>query len=490
MNQEIRNPNIEIRNKGTQSSETLNFKGLVFGFGILNLRFISNFEFRISCLIFAFVALFASPVFAQSGLSVTLTPPMYQLSIGPGETWSSSLKIVNNNPYDVTYYAQVVDMEAKGETGQSKFIPVLNPQDPELAAAQLARWIQVTDKVPLTIKAGKSENLHFNVNIPTNAEPGGHYAAILVGTQPLAASTTGSQMRISSFVSSLLFVRVKGNVVESGRIREFTSDKNLYQTPKADFVLRFENTGNTHLRPEGEVTIYNMWGKERGNVLINQESGFGNALPKTIRKFQFSWEGEENVFDIGRYSAEVTFAYGEDGRKSISATAYFWVVPIVPVAITLGTILSFFLLLGWFIRRYIRRALALERERYGVVVATPAQVLPNVPAPQGRAPILETMIEPLREGVVDLRKVAGSLQQASQSEGQTSVWGSDLPSQGIQGPTLSYSQFVGKYRIFLMFVVVLLVCVIGIWFYMAKVLIPQRQFNIKSITSQSEVADR
>ena len=108
-------------------------------------------------------------------------------------------------------------------------------------------------------------------------------------------------MKISSFVSSLLFVNIKGDVVESGRIREFSTSQSLYQTPNVDFSVRFENTGNTHVHPQGEVTIYNMWGKERGQVMINnQDDDFGNVLPQSIRRFQFSWSGEQSLFDMAR----------------------------------------------------------------------------------------------------------------------------------------------------------------------------------------------
>lgn len=400
---------------------------------------------------------------AQEKLSVTLTPPLYQLTIGPGESWTSSLKVVNNNPFDVTYYAQLVDMEANGETGQSRFIPILDPQDPTLVNSQLARWIHI-EQTPIFIKAGQSRNLQFTVDIPQNAEPGGHYAAILVGTQPLSTSTLGSQMKISSFVSSLLFVRVKGEVIEAGRIREFTSDRSLYQTPKADFVLRFENTGNTHLKPEGSMTIYNMWGKERGSVKINQGAGFGNVLPQSIRRFEFSWEGEENVFDIGRYSASVTLAYGEDGRKNISATTYFWVIPLIPVSITLGILLGFVLMLVWFIRRYIRRALALERERFGVPQGF-------IPVPEVKTPV-RAMIEPLREGVVDLRSIGSapiSIAEPSSSHSR-----------------LSFGQFLAKYRLFFAFIIVILVAGGAMWFYFGKVLVPERPFNIETVDFSEE----
>ncbi len=411
---------------------------------------------------------------ADSSLAVTITPPLFQLDIGPGETWASSLKIVNNNTRSVTYYAQVVDMEANGETGQSRFMPLVGKPDPGLANSQMASWIQLQE-TPVTIAAGKSADLHFTVYVPQAAEPGGHYAAILVGTTPITSPAAGAQMKISSFVSSLMLLRVRGDIVEKARIREFTTDKSLFQEPQANFLLRFENLGNTHLRPAGEVVIYNMWGKERGKVTFNHEANFGNVLPKTIRRFAFSWEGEENIFDIGRYSAVVTLSYGETEKQNISATTYFYYVPLVPVAITLGIILFMLLLLAVFIRMYIRRALTLERARRHVPV--------DVHAETAAMPTLEIMMEPLQEAVVDLRKLTRGTSQIPPSVHA-----------GVQVPELreydtneiSLTGFIRKYATFFAFMVIFLVCIIGLWIYLEKVLVPQRNFDIKNVLSQQE----
>ena len=143
-------------------------------------------------LLFVCVLFVAAPIArADSGISVTITPPLIQLSIGPGESWTSALKVVNNNSFDVTYYTQVVDMQANGENGQSKFIPLVDEsQRPTYQSFALARWIQLSPD-PILIKAGQTGSVPFTVNVPSNAEPGGHYAAILVGTEPGAFDQQG-----------------------------------------------------------------------------------------------------------------------------------------------------------------------------------------------------------------------------------------------------------------------------------------------------------
>lgn len=432
------------------------------------------------------IALSACPaaVKADDGLSVTVTPPLIQLSIGPGESWTSTIKIVNNNSYGVTYYSQLMDMRADGEDGRSKFIPLIDEDqsDPSYQSFALARWITISPD-PIVIPAGGSANVPFTVSIPSNAEPGGHYAAILIGTQPGAVSGRGSVTTVSSYVSSLIFVQIKGDAVESGRIREFSTGQSLYQSPNVDFTVRFENTGNTHLHPQGDVTIYNMWGKERGQILINnQDQTFGNVLPQSIRRFQFSWTGEQNVFDIGPYRAVVALDFGSNGKQNVSATTYFWIVPLVPVSIALGAILLFILLITWLIRRYIRRALMLEKMRAGYM-----QPIPAPQAPPTHTPVFETLIEPIREGVVDLRALRSGKPVEQKMAAFAVQTARQVPAKDRREP-LSIGQFIKKYKLFFVFILVCVIVGVSIWWYFAKVLTAKRGYQITNVTIQSEPA--
>lgn len=411
----------------------------------------------LAILVFALVALPPVPAQMQErALSVTVTPPLTQLAIGPGESWSSLLKIVNNNPYEVTYYAQVLDFEAQGELGKGDVVPV-SDSSPEAESHSLARWVSITTK-PITVPAGTSGEVPFTVTVPTTAEPGGHYAAILIGTQP-DLSGSGPRVAVSSYVTSLLFVRIHGDVDERGRVREFLTTKSLYQSQLADFMLRFENIGNVHLRPQGHIKIYNMWGRERGQVEFNQRSSFGNVLPKSTRRFEFSWQGEPNMFDIGRYRAVVTLQYGEDLKQTVSAATYFWVIPVMPLSITLGTLLVIIIILVWFIRRYVRRALQIERISLG---------LPENAAVPVHASFA-TLMKPLEEGVGDLRSMTGS----------------GYP-EGRHGQALTFVQFLKKYVLFFIF---LTFCVFFLAFasvFLTNVLDAERDYTISEVSASPE----
>lgn len=288
---------------------------------------------------------------AEDKLTLTITPPFFELNLSPGEFWSSGIKVVNPNANDLHVYATLMDFEAQGEEGRGKFTPVQAGGD---KTNSLTSWIKL-DKPELVVKKDESAEVPFTLQVPKDASPGGHYGAILVGTNPAGTNEPG--LKVSSFISSLFFVRVAGNVNELGDIREFSADKDFYYDPSVRFTVRFSNSGNVHLHPEGDITVYNMWGKERGRIFVNNESGFGNVMPQGVRKFNFDWSGERKLSDFGRYTAVLTLAYGEDARHNVSAKVYFWVVPVWEFLQILGGLALFLGVFFWGMRRYIRKAL-------------------------------------------------------------------------------------------------------------------------------------
>ena len=163
--------------------------------------------------------------------------------------------------------------------------------------------------------------------------------------KPLNKKNKGSSIKISSLLASLILLNVDGEVNENGRIREFSTDKKLYSEPKVDFSVRFENIGNVHIQPQGEIRIFNFWDKDCGVIQINHNTTFGNVLPQGIRKWNFSWEGEKNLLEMGRYKAVMVLGYGERERETIDQTLYFWVIYTKPLLMMIGGLLLFIIIM-------------------------------------------------------------------------------------------------------------------------------------------------
>jgi hypothetical protein len=342
----------------------------------------------------------------QGATTFSVSPTIFDMTASPGQVWKSTVRIINANPYELRLYIDVVNFAPKGESGTPQFLPVDEYTDPN---STLAQWIS-TDK-EIIVAAEQTVELPLTITLPATAAPGGHFAALMISTKPADKPGESAQVQTSQVISSLVFLRVSGDISENSSIRSFRTSNYILSKPEATFELRIENRGNVHVQPQGDIKIYNMWGQERGTIPVNQQTLFGNVLPNSVRKYSFTWSSEWSVTDIGRYTAVATLAYGTDGRQALSADTAFWIIPwkiLLTIFVIVG---SFITLITWAIKMYVRHMLKMA----GI---TPGNHIP-VSAVESIAIATKTkrkkvsVVAPLEAGILDLRsrlKQTGTLQ--------------------------------------------------------------------------------
>jgi hypothetical protein len=299
---------------------------------------------------------------AQDGVILTISPPITNLKMNPGEKWTSAIRLVNNSDTPVSANVELADFTSNEEGGVKLLPPATGP---EASSYALSQWIEI-NKDPVEIPAQAGVDIPFSIVVPENAEPCGHYGAILAGNKP-GGEIQGSGIKISSMLASLILLKVNGECAEHGSIREFSTDKNIYTAPQADFNLRFENTGNIHLQPQGEIKIYDMLGKEKGTIPINHDTEYGRVLPNSLREWKFSWTGGNELTGMGRYKAVLILGYGDKARETADQTVYFWLIYPMPLLVIAGSLLLFILLFTVGARAYIRRAIIRSSQEAGVI---------------------------------------------------------------------------------------------------------------------------
>jgi hypothetical protein len=137
-------------------------------------------------------------------------------------------------------------------------------------------------------------------------------------------------------------------------IREFTFTNRIYQGGEGNFRVRFDNLGNVHLAPTGDIKIFDMFGKQQGEIPVNIASDFGNVLPKGERTWDNLKWSSDNFFLINRYRAELSLSYGEQAKQTEFDTFFFWGFNWHYLSIIGGGLLLFFILIFFFVRFYIR----------------------------------------------------------------------------------------------------------------------------------------
>lgn len=314
------------------------------------------------------------PITSKEALALTVAPRL-ELSADPGTVVQSVIKVFNEDKESKTFYLRAENFNAKDETGNPSF---------NFRKEGLSTWINT----PLSITLGPGESLNFpvEINIPSDAEPGGHFAAIFFLTEPPDLSLDPSAFGVSAKLGTLILLRVNGDFVSDANILEFaTVDKQKFYTQlPVQFYYRFQNTGADHLKPTGEILISNIFGQTTKIVPANTVDG--SVLPKSVRKFFTTWtertgKNQSPVVDppkleplpywdavnyqarnfiMGRYKAELGLAFGSEGLKSDQAEFVFYIIPWQLLTVVIPSIILLLIIFRILLKRYnryiIRRA--------------------------------------------------------------------------------------------------------------------------------------
>lgn len=349
-----------------------------------------------------------NPCFAladDNGLALTVTPPLMKINMDPGESIATAIKVVNNNSWPVTVYAKVLDFKDKGN-GEIDFIDKSQiPAGVEGSGVYLSRWITLSQE-KIDVGPFRPATFSFNIDVPENVQPGGHYAAILIGTNPPDETGKGTEIKVSSYISSLLLIRISGAIKEKGMIREFTFSKRFYSGGEGNFRFRFENQGNVDLHPEGDIKVFDIFGTQKGDIPVNtvNDSSGGNILPKSIRTWDnLKWSGED-FFLINRYKAEISLTYGDEAKQTDYQTFFFWGVNWKWLGIIGGSLFVLFLLIVLFIRFYIRQSVKNLEKQFKAAGIKKKRDIKKEKIAREQEEISELVKKPIERKVIDLRK--------------------------------------------------------------------------------------
>ena len=285
---------------------------------------------------------------AQSDAGIGLQPANITETMEPGETKQFTVLVSNVSGQDQNYYLYKRDISGVRDGG----VPIFVDKDLDTGGFALSDWIQLaSDRVE--VKAGQEVPVSFILKVPEDAAPCDHFGGLFVSADAPEIKASGAA--IGYQVANVVSIRVAGECVEKGQIRQFSTDNYLYGSSNVEFNLKFENSGNTLLRPTGPLVITNMFGKEVANVTFNEEQS--GVFPGVTREFLFSWKSDATGF--GRYEAMVSPSYGEEGAKQTAfSTATFWILPMNIILPAAGVLAVLLLVAYISIRVYIRRQLA------------------------------------------------------------------------------------------------------------------------------------
>jgi len=319
-------------------------------------------------------------VMAQSEIRLFVSPEMFEWRLEREEEFSEKIKIYNKSEVPVPIKASVTNFGTKGELGTITFFEEPEPKEgKEDISYNPRKWIKI-ENPDFILDSKETEEVRFLVSIPENAEPGGHYAVILF--EPMLPSFYFEEKALRAIpkigVLFLISVEIEGltGPAEPLTIVEFNIPENLHlkrlenfiasfaglftevraeekavfsivETSHLPFTLRIKNNDIFHHKPEGNLLIYNTFGKIVGETEVRKTT----ILPGKIRKFPVKFKPElsekltkylpaailnfisQNLF-WGKYQAQLVLTTENDIiEKNIEFWAFPWKVGLSTVFI-------------------------------------------------------------------------------------------------------------------------------------------------------------
>jgi hypothetical protein len=224
-------------------------------------------------------------------VSLGVTPPIVELEVPAGGDEVVELKVFNggDSRLSVTAYASAIKLGPEGT-------PV--PLEKREGKWSCADWISL-DQDKFELLHGERKLVRATLKVPHGAK-GGRYAAILFEAMPTAAQPGTGDITVGTRVGTIVLQTIPRTLERSGKIESVKVAREAADTMQ--FVVRFMNTGNVHVKARGSVLIKNSEGDMIDRVPL--EVGTGTVLPDGIREFRGVWSNPRRM-KKGEYTGEV-----------------------------------------------------------------------------------------------------------------------------------------------------------------------------------------
>jgi len=269
-----------------------------------------------------------------AGSNIELSPAKINVSIEPGDEFTQTFRIGNYSGSPQTLHVFMQDFTVVNEEGTPNFYEY-NQLEEEARKFALSQWVELPfDSV--TIQDNEVVEVDALINVPEDAEAGGHYGAFFVQTQ--APESEGTAIGSVVQITSLMLINVPGDIEENIVITKASTDKSVYteENPDITFTTLLKNEGSVHGIPVGAFYVSGGRGAKNKSIIYNQNQGAvlpGAPERKIVQEFKLSKNEGSFIPPIGKFTIELVARYGTSNLP-LETTAMFWVLPAKFLAVS------------------------------------------------------------------------------------------------------------------------------------------------------------
>jgi hypothetical protein len=296
------------------------------------------YKFILALLLAAIIS-FAKIEAASAQLSISVFPLSVKGQANPGEIVQGSVTILNASDIEAVRIRPEKENLMGGAEG---VVELLGERD---TGWGISSWIKFEAADEFILAPKEKKIVNYTITIPDNAQPGGHFGAVLFRALPIDKQNDNqSGVSLSGRVGTVLLYEVSGDVNKSAEISEVSVNKFISHGP-IDLQFKIKNNGNSYFTPTGTITYQNLWRKEavefsnpgKKDTDLNQP---GVVFPGYNRTYISKWDIK---YLIGPIKITFETSMQEDGTVIPSKTVYIWAFPWQEFSILVALILILFI---------------------------------------------------------------------------------------------------------------------------------------------------
>lgn len=214
---------------------------------------------------FIFFLSFTGFVNAQNKSSGIRLSPAFEEVVMSEEDKEKKIEIQlqNNDSSEVTFELFPINFRLVDDYGKVGFMG----QESKEYSFALSSFIRLDDST-YTLEPGEKITIPVTIENRQDLSPGGHYAAIVARVIQDTSKTS-----ISPALSSLILLRKTGGESFNISVRDAGWPRGLITFNYEDsFSILFQNQGNVHLTPFGEIRVEDMLGRTLYKGVVNTSS--------------------------------------------------------------------------------------------------------------------------------------------------------------------------------------------------------------------------
>jgi len=280
----------------------------------------------------------------QGNFSLQVTPSPLVLSVRPGESVKTELKLRNNGDKVENLKIEPKSFNLSGDTGEVTLS--------DNAPSDIAGWVRFANP-NFTVKPGEWFTEKITITLPKDAGFSYSFALIISRADETVHVNPGEAALKGSLAVFTLVSVDRPDAKKQLEVTEFQMNKGLYEYLPVTVKTIFKNTGNTIIQPYGNIFIQRSGSSTMPIATLPVNEGRGYILPGSTRTLTSDWKGGFPVYEtaqsaanvvarrslvwnwahaadfrFGRYTVKLVGAYN-DGHRDVplEAETTFWVIP-------------------------------------------------------------------------------------------------------------------------------------------------------------------